>query len=129
MAEPAPIAPQARSAQPARTAQLASRIPEILGWLALLTALALLSPGLTVVASAEPAGASGAVSEAGPSCEAGQAGSEARVQQLEEVIENLRQLAAAQPDATGDGYVALGNSGFSYRHAPPAPTPDADPGR
>jgi len=96
---------------------------EVLGWLALLTAVALLSPGVVLEASAEPAGAAPVAD--GPSCNASEVGADHLALQVEQHIAQLRaQVEARAGEADVEGVVPLNNSGFNYR---PVPLPPAMP--
>lgn len=104
----------------ARAARPLPLFVELLGWLALLSTLALLSPGVTRQASGEPGAAAAATD--GPGCSASEAGAERLTRQVEQHIAQLRAQAAARGDASDDEVVVLDNSGFNYR--PTLPPPD-----
>jgi hypothetical protein len=95
---------------------------EVLGWLALLSTVALVSPGVTREASGEP-GASASAAD-GPSCSGAEASAERLAQELEKQVAQLRAQAEAQGDPGGGEVVVLNNSGFNYRPTPPAPNPN-----
>lgn len=103
-----------------RVASPTHRILEILGWLALFTCLALLSPGVTLTAKAEGLTAS---AEAGPSCGVSQDQADRTASFLEQQMEMLQAQAAAQASSSQQGdFIVLNNSGFNYR-----PTPRSEP--
>jgi len=92
---------------------------EVLGWLALLCTLALVSPGVTRQASGEPDATAAAAD--GPSCSASESNAERLTQQIQQHIAKLRAQAEAQGDANDGEVVVLNNSGFNYRPTPPPP--------
>ena len=94
---------------------LVRRAASALGWLCVLTTLALTGPGVVATAKGEPA-----VNASGPTCEVSQRSSETTAVELARMIERLRSDAAAQVDPSED-VVVLDNSGFNYRPQPPAP--------
>ena len=87
------------------------------GWLAILGAVALLSPGVDWV-RAEPDASNAREIADGPSCQAGSADVPS---DLEHLIEQVRIQAAAHPQSPDDEVVYLNNRGFNYA---PAPIPD-----
>ena len=101
-------------------------IIQVLGWLALIASLALLSPGVVLKASAEPLKSEAA----GESCEAGAVDPERIVADLEQQVQAMRLEAAIQADleragqAGDDAVIVLDGRGYNYRNTPahePAP--------
>jgi hypothetical protein len=94
--------------------QLLRDVTTILGGLALVGTLALLSPG--VRADADPPASESSLAADGPTCEAG------TVTGGEEVVEYLRHLQrlqleqmATSPDAAAGGdFIVLNNRGYNY---------------
>ena len=98
---------------------------EVTGWLMLATALALLSPGLVVRASAESAEPA-AIAD-GPTCSAEAEGGDRFVTRIEQQIARLQAELASRPvDPDRADVVPLNTHGYSY---PPAPAPAAPPAR
>ncbi len=87
---------------------------QILGWLALLASVALLSPGVVATANAEPLAAG---IEAGPSCPAG-ASPDQVAAQLEQVVQRLRREAESAAAVAGepgdDAVIVLNSRGYNY---------------
>lgn len=93
---------------------------QLLGWLALLASLLLLSPGVVTRAAAEPGPAG---QEDGLACGLDRSAEPAAFE-LERLIESLRAQAMAQADAArsvgdgGDEVIVLNGRGYNYTNAP-----------
>jgi hypothetical protein len=95
------------------------RIATALGWLCVITTLALLSPGVVLTAHGEEA------PESAPSCSPGEA-PEASLMELNQIVEDVRARAAQLPAQEGDGIVVLNNRGYFYGPDAGVPAPDRE---
>ena len=92
----------------------------ILGSLALVGTLALLSPGVRAVrADTDAPPSESSLAADGPTCEAGAvSGGEDVVEYLRHIQRlQLEQMAASPDAAAGEGFVVLNNRGFNYGSA------------